>query len=79
VRSERLAKTLIRLVMVWLLGKGIAWFIDPRAALRKWLLRVGISLTTAWAAWIHLRFLDPRYLKQGKLKNILSPEQAQAS
>lgn len=74
VRSEWLAKTLIGLVIVWLLGKGIAWFIDPRAELRRLFLRVGISLTTAWAARIHLRFFDPLYLKQGKLENILSPE-----
>jgi hypothetical protein len=71
VRSQWLAKTVLGLVLVWLLGKGIAWFTDPRAELRKVLMRFGISLATAGAAWIHLRFFDQWYLNKGKLESIL--------
>lgn len=70
VTSDWLAKTIIGLLVVAVLGKTMAWLINPRSAIRKLAFRAGASGVTALLASIHLQFFDPLYLRTGSLANI---------
>jgi predicted acylesterase/phospholipase RssA len=71
VTSDWLAKTIIGLLVVALLGKTMAWLINPRSALQKLAFRAGASGLTVLLARIHLRFFDPLYLRKGRLEKML--------
>ncbi len=71
VRSDWLAKTILVLVLAAILGKVVAWILSPRSQLEKLAIRFVLSITTAFLAWIHLRFFNRWYLRQGELRNVL--------
>jgi predicted acylesterase/phospholipase RssA len=72
LRSDWLAKSILVLVLAAIIGKAVAWIMNPRSELQKLAIRSALAVSAVCFAWIHLRFFDRWYLRRGELKNVLA-------